>query len=175
MAIADHLLTRFKQKKWVSQTPFTSGQWVMTKSSGFTHNCACLTHSFSLKPVRRWSASDNLSWRDCDPNIFANFNVYTFNNQQKESCLVLWWIQHINISTNMHPYTMMDWTKSVHETLMVKLLNDLVIVSSHICPVSPHLRAQSCEYICEHAHPHTCTSTHMHTTASMLSRMQSIN
>ena len=44
------------------QAQFTAGQWVMTKSSGFTHSCACSTHFLNLKPVRRSLAIANLLW-----------------------------------------------------------------------------------------------------------------
>ena len=46
------------------QAPFTPDHSAMVESSAFTHICACLTHSFSLKPVRKWVASVNLPWTD---------------------------------------------------------------------------------------------------------------
>ncbi len=57
----DHLLTSFKLRELVKQTLLVPGQWVTNKSSEFMHISACLTHSLSLKLVRRWLVSANLS------------------------------------------------------------------------------------------------------------------
>ncbi len=61
LALADQLFTCLNLREWVTQVPFTPGQWVMAASSGFTHICAGWTQSLRFKLVKRWLASTNLS------------------------------------------------------------------------------------------------------------------